>query len=250
MTFKNFRQFALAALVLVGGSVAAYADANLATYDTIVDFHQTSATDRNITIVSGANNSSTGGAGSEISATAIAVSVNYDGSYPGGVAPYTDTTLTSGFLTFDFKSTGATSGTTGAITQNFTGSFALTDGAGKTYIAGTNVSLVFGATVGSHATTQSSTTSTAFTGTLIGNGQYTSPFGVDLNFFRQLGNTTVTNIGGVNTLGNNTLSLNGSSLSGQQVPEPSTFALMGLGAVGLAVSVYRRRKAAASATAI
>ena len=245
MTFKNFRQFALAALVLVGGSAAAFADANLATYDTIIDFKQTSSTARDITIVSGANKSSTGGGGSEISVTGLAVTVTYDGSYPGGVAPYTDTTLTSGFLTFDFKSTGAASGTTGAITQAFTGSFALTDGAGKTYVAGSNVALTFGTTVGTKTTAQTTTVS-ALTGTLIDNGQYKSPFGLDLNFFRQLSNTTVVSAGGVNTLGNNSLSLNGSDISGQQVPEPSTFALLGLGAAGLAVSAYRRRKAAAA----
>ena len=244
MTFKNFRQFALAALVLVGGSAAAFADANLATYDTIIDFSQTSSTARDITIVSGANKSSTGGGGSEISVTGLAVSVNYDGSWGPG-APYTDTTLTSGFLTFDFKSTGAASGTTGAITQAFTGSFALTDGAGKTYVAGSNVALTFGTTVGTKTTAQTTTVS-ALTGTLIDNGQYKSPFGLDLNFFRQLSNTTVVSAGGVNTLGNNSLSLNGSDISGQQVPEPSTFALLGLGAAGLAVSAYRRRKAAAA----
>jgi hypothetical protein len=226
---KNVRQMGLLGLVFAASSASVFADA-------IIDWLPNST--RNITATASATSSSTGGAGTEIKGTNILL---------GSPTDTNGDPITAAYLTFDIKSTGANIGGSN-IDQTFTGSFSITDSIGGTVLAGGSIDSHIVALGGSTSFNLGVTTS-SLTGTLVtaGNGTlpFTAPFGIDMNLFRIVGSHD-TVVGGVHTLAFTNAAIGTGELRGtiNPVPEPSTFALLGLGAAAMAFGAYRRRAAA------
>ncbi|MEI8016974.1 MAG: PEP-CTERM sorting domain-containing protein [Schlesneria sp.] len=238
---QNVRRIGLVGLTLVAASGSVFADA-------IIQWDKATPA---YTVSTGATLSSTGTAGTRISSTnAVLTNPVFGSGDPVTPAPV--------YLTFDLKSVGAAtgSGTTGTangtIAQNFTGSFSIKDANGIVLLAGTGLTA---GTIATNITTGSTNRNFGiflaqggdFTGTLA--QQYESgSFDLNLNFSGK--NVSAATVNGVKTLSfvaNNNNGWGASSAEGTPiVPEPSTFALLGLGVAGLAVGAYRRRQAAAA----
>jgi len=257
MAFKNFRQLALAALVVVAGSVSAFADP---IFENIITWNA-SASSTSVTGTAGAGLSSTGGYGTEVTGSTAVSFGAYSGFYQGygNFASFP----TSGYVTFDLKSTDASTISSGTITQDFTGSFSVSSGAngtGTVYISGASILGQISSAAGRSTLDLNPTTNPAptfdpntgvpaiFTGGQLGgtlsHPYYTNGFNIDLVLASVVGfknNTT----GPSHTTSFTSAGLSGGDVQGY-VPEPSTFSLLGLGAAGLAFGAYRRRKAAAA----
>jgi len=255
MAFKNFRQLALAALVVVASSLVASADAVVS--ETIISFEN--ATTRTVTATVGATSSASGGYGTEIKGTSSVVVDPYSGSYPAGfITGYPTGTV---YETIDIKSTDFATGSP-TFSQDYSGTFTIssaTNGGGTVYATGSilgNITARAGNTTFSLNTTTNPAgtgpstnpqgavfTGGQLTGSLI-RPYYTNAFGVDLNL-RLVQSLALASSGGNSTVSFGGAAFDSGSVSGY-VPEPSTFSLLGLGAAGLAFGAYRRRKAAAA----
>ena len=229
---QNVRRIGLLGLVLVAGSSSAFADI-------IVGW---SGGTGNVSAVASSTSSSTGTAGSEISATNLALT-----------SPFSDneTLPANVYLTFDFKSTGLnTSSISNGIQQTFVGSFSIKDGSGNVLLASNNVTENVQTTTGGSAAHPRSVSFvggvTSFTGSLAPN--YTSPFAFNLNTVNAYVVSRASVGGGTSiawdTAGTIVAGTTEGTYSPSAVPEPSTFALLGLGVAGLAIGAYRRRNAA------
>ena len=241
---QNVRRIGLVGLALVAANGAAFADS-------IISWDAGSPA---YTVTTGATNGAGNTAGTEISSTnAVLTTPVFSNGDPVVPAPV--------YLTFDLRSTNAATGSgttgsaTGQIKQDYVGSFSIKDNNGTILLAGTG--LTGNITTNGTSSNPSITTNrniglfmnqgTDFTGSLA--PQYLSgTFDLNLNFS---GKTVfAATVGSTKTLSfvaNQNNGWGASSADGTPVvPEPSTFALLGLGAAGLAVSAYRRRKAAAA----
>ncbi len=241
---QNVRRIGLVGLVLVTGSLSAFADTYFVNWD--------DGSDKAVTATVGATNGNGGTYGTEIKATNVLLAspvTDQDGATISGT-PY---------ITFDLKSTGAATGGSGTVNQNFIGSFSITNGAGGTVLvggpifgnitasknaSGTTASINLGAHAGTNI---GNSLTTAFTGSLVTAGSYTTPFGLDLTLANVV-NLTTTGAGATRTTNFTSASVGAGDVFGtpgtSAVPEPSTFALLGLGAAAMAFGAYRRRNAA------
>jgi PEP-CTERM motif len=229
---QNVRRIGLVGLVLVASSVSAFAD-------TIVGWDsQTSSTPKVIATV-GATNSASGGAGTEISLTnaRLVNPVDNDGN-PLLAAP--------AYLTFDLKSTSANTGSTGNLNQTFSGFFTIKDGSGNLLVGSTGITAQINQQAGRSVVALNTNFTTDPTGSLVTAGNFVSPFGLDINLSNVSG-LAATTVNGVSTTTWTSARVSSGDVNGTvgaPVPEPSTFALLGLGVAGLAVGAYRRRNAA------
>ncbi len=245
---QNARRIGLVGLVLVGSSVSAFAD-------TILQWSTQTATGTTAvspftTATTSATSSFTGGAGTEISASGVLLR---------GATDVNGNPITA-YLTFDLKSTdAATTTTVGSntnISQDYEGTFSITSAAsgGTVLVATTDIGGAVVARAGATSFNLNTYNNTIadFTGSLITgpNPAYVAPFGLDLNLYR-VTNLTTTTVNGVKTVSFSPSNIGTGRVDAtpgtpSAVPEPSTFALLGLGVAGLAVGAYRRRKAAAA----
>ena len=261
MPFKHFRQFALAALVVVAGSVSTYAGT---VYEQILEYAPNINTDtKNITAVAGATNSFTHGIGTEISGSQQVSGLLYTGSYPNLSLPST------AYVTFDLRSTDDNTGIGVQLSQDFRGTYSISsgvNGTGTVYVHGDDILGNINTFVGENTLDLSATTNPApdydgngnpvvatggvLTGSLIydpdtGDELYTNAFGIQLTLAHISGLSKTTKFGH-STVQFTSANLDAGSVSAF-VPEPSTFSLLGLGVAGLALGAYRRRKAATAA---
>ena len=230
---QNVRRIGLVGLVLVASSVSAFAD-------TIISWDNGPNTNANAVTVSNTATSGNGNTrGTEIKTTGTSVAlVNpVDGA---------SNDLSPAYLTFDLRSTGAATVSGSQINQLFTGTFSIHDTAsGGTVLVGGNITANVLANSGSSSFNLSAAPSGAFTGSLVTAGGFSTPFGIDLNLFKVVGFGTSTASGVTGVTWTSARNAFGDVLgSTTAVPEPSTFALLGLGAAAMAFGAYRRRAAA------
>lgn len=230
---QNVRRIGLVGLVLVASSVSAFAD-------TIISWDNGPNTTANaVTATASATAGSGNTAGTEIktAGTGIALTNPVDGA---------DNDLSPAYLTFDLRSTGAATVSGTSINQLFTGTFSIHNTAsGGTVLVSGNITANLLANSGATSFNLSTASSGAFTGSLVTAGGFTTPFGIDLNLYKVSGFGTTSVSGTTTSTFTSARNAFGDVLgSTTAVPEPSTFALLGLGAAGLAFGAYRRRAAA------
>ncbi len=238
---QNVRRIGLVGLILVAGNVSAFADlVNIISWNAQTASSPTAVA--TVSATSGAGNT----AGTEISLTNAVLNGPIDGAGNAvTVAPI--------YLSFDLRSTNANTGNSGHLLQDFAGSFTIKDANGVVLVNGASITGEISQTTGRSTITLNTFFAADPTGTLITatNVQpygYVAPFGVDINLGSASG-LAATTINGVSTTTFTTAKLNAGDVQGtpgtapSPVPEPSTFALLGLGAAAMAFGAYRRRAA-------
>jgi hypothetical protein len=156
-----------------------------------------------------------------------------------------NTVTINAVLTLSANSIGAATITSGQIAQNFSGSFSITNGGSTNYLSGTFSDLTFGQDGGSTATLSANQphSTLSFTSNFTPAFPLGTPTGANFTFTSVTPLLHTNGSGSTETIAAFTGSTSGNMSATAAVPEPSTMAIAGLGALGMIGYGLRRRKA-------